>query len=115
MPLSHLALLFFAGLAGGFIDSIAGGGGLITVPALLAVGLPPQAALGTNKFQSSVGTFIAVRRYARAGLTETPWLWLAVLVSLFAGAGGALAVSVLNKDLLKHLIPWMLALVAAYT
>ena len=113
-PLNFI-LLFFAGLAGGFIDAIAGGGGLITVPALLACGLPPQMALGTNKFQSSIGTAITVRGYARAGLVNTPWLWLAVVCSLFAGAGGALAVTVMSKDLLKQIIPWMLATVAVYT
>ena len=72
-PLTYL-LLFFAGLVGGFIDSIAGGGGLITVPALLAAGLPPQVALGTNKFQSCFGTMVAAVSYARAGLMKTPGL-----------------------------------------
>jgi uncharacterized membrane protein YfcA len=110
-----LALLFLAGFAGGFIDAIAGGGGLITVPALLAAGVPPQVALGTNKFQSTFGTTIAVWRYARAGLMKTPWLWLAVILSGLASMGGAIAVSVLSKDLLKQLIPWMLAAVAVYT
>lgn len=110
-----LALLFLAGFAGGFIDAIAGGGGLISVPALLAAGLPPQLALGTNKFQSSCGTIIAVWRYARAGLMRAPWLWLAVVLSFLASMGGAFAVSVLSKDLLKQLIPWMLAAVAVYT
>ena len=110
-----LALLFLAGFAGGFIDAIAGGGGLITMPALLAAGLPPQIALGTNKFQASCGTVIAVWRYAVAGLMKTPWLWLAVLLSFLASMGGAFAVSVMSKDLLKQLIPWMLAAVAVYT
>lgn len=110
-----LLLLFLAGFAGGFIDSVAGGGGLITVPALLAAGLPPQVALGTNKLQSSCGTIIAVWRYAAAGLMKTPWLWLAVLLSGLASVGGAIAVSVLSKDLLKQIIPWMLAAVALYT
>lgn len=110
-----LFLLFLAGFAGGFIDSVAGGGGLITVPALLAAGLPPQVALGTNKLQSSCGTIIAVWRYAAAGLMKTPWLWLAVLFSGLASVGGAVAVSVLSKDLLRQIIPWMLAAVALYT
>src|SRR3954470_20913728 len=115
MPALTLALLFLAGFAGGFIDAIAGGGGLITVPALLAAGLPPQIALGTNKFQSSFGTVVTVSRYALAGLMQTPWLGLAVALSFFASMGGAFAVSVMSKDLLKHLIPWLLAAVAVYT
>jgi uncharacterized membrane protein YfcA len=115
MSLLTLFLLFLAGFAGGFIDAIAGGGGLITVPALLAAGLPPQIALGTNKFQACVGTTIAVWRYARAGLMNTPWLRLAAGCSLVAGAAGALAVTALSKELLRDIIPWMLATVAVYT
>ena len=109
------ALLLLAGFAGGFIDAVAGGGGLITVPALLATGMPPQMALGTNKLQSTFGTSMAVWRYARAGLMKTPGLKLAVVLSFLASVGGAHAVSVLSKDLLKQLIPWLLAAVAVYT
>ena len=108
-------LLVVAGFAGGFIDAVAGGGGLITVPALLAAGIPPQVALGTNKLQSSFGTTMAVWRYARAGLMSTPGLKLAVVLSFIASMGGAYAVSVLSKDLLEKLIPWLLAAVAVYT
>lgn len=107
--------LFLAGFGGGFIDAIAGGGGLITLPALLAAGIPPQVALGTNKLQSTCGTSFAVWRYARAGLMKAPWLWLAVALSFLASIGGALAVSILSKALLKQMIPWMLATVAIYT
>jgi uncharacterized protein len=110
-----LFLLFLAGFSGGFIDAVAGGGGLITMPVLLACGLSPQMALGTNKLQSSFGTTVAVWRYARAGLMRTPWLRLAVTCAVLASAGGALAVSALDKALLQKLMPWMLAAVALYT
>lgn len=113
-PWTYL-LLFFAGLAGGFIDAIAGGGGLITVPALLAVGLPPRIALGTNKFQSSFGTSMAVSRFVKAGLLRTEGIRTAVVLAFLASMAGAFAVSVLDKDLLKRVIPWMLATVAVYT
>ncbi len=115
MPPLTLFLLFLAGFSGGFIDAVAGGGGLITMPALLACGLPPQMALGTNKLQSSCGTALAVWRYASAGLMRTPSLWLAVAAAFLASAGGALAVSALDKALLQKLMPWMLAAVAVYT
>ena len=108
-------LLFLAGFAGGFIDSIVGGGGLITVPALLAAGLPPQVALGTNKVQSSFGTTVACLRYARAGLMDTPGLRHAAAIAFVASMGGALAVIRLDKELLRLVIPWMLAAVAVYT
>ncbi len=113
-PLTYL-LLFAAGFGGGFIDAVAGGGGLITVPALLATGMSPQMALGTNKLQSSFGTTIAVWHYAKAGLMKSPGLKLAVACAFFASMGGAWAVSVLSKDLLKQVIPWLLAAVAVYT
>lgn len=108
-------LLLLAGFAGGFIDAIAGGGGLITVPALLAAGLPPQLALGTNKLQSACGTGFAVWRYARAGMLVTSGLRLAAGLALLGGMAGALAVSVMSRDLLRVLIPWLLAAVAVYT
>lgn len=113
-PLTY-AWLFLAGFGGGFIDAIAGGGGLITVPALLATGMPPQFALGTNKLQSSCGTIVAVWRYAQSGLMKSPWLWLAVILAFLSSMGGAFAVNILSKDLLKQIIPWMLASVAIYT
>lgn len=108
-------LLACAGFAGGLIDAIAGGGGLITVPALLAAGLPPQMALGTNKMQSACGTLLAVIRYGRAGLLRSPGIPLAVGCSFVAGAAGAWAVSVAPPDLLRRIIPWLLAAVAVYT
>ena len=52
-----IIFLMFAAFVAGFIDAIAGGGGMITIPALLFVGIPPLQALGTNKFQSCFGSF----------------------------------------------------------
>jgi uncharacterized membrane protein YfcA len=115
MLISTYALLLLAGFAGGLIDAIAGGGGLITVPALLAAGLPPQLALGTNKLQSACGTGFAVWRYSQAGLLKTTGLGLAVVMALSGGVAGALAVSLMSQDLLRVVIPWLLAAVAVYT
>ena len=63
-------LLFATGLCAGFVDSIAGGGGLIALPVLFSVGLPPQAALGTNKLQGSFGTFSASYNYIKKGVVK---------------------------------------------
>lgn len=108
-------ILFFAGFAGGLVDAIAGGGGLITVPALMAVGLPPHLALGTNKLQSACGTSLAVWHYARAGLVQTPGICLAVGCAALAGAGGAFAVGMVGSELLRQVVPVLLATVAIYT
>lgn len=109
-----LLLLFAAGLAAGFVDAIAGGGGLITVPALLWAGLPPQWALGTNKMQSACGTLLAVTRFARAGWIAWRDVRLAIGVTFVFAALGAWAVTMLSKDLLKMLVPWLLLAVAVY-
>ena len=109
-----LYLLFFAGLASGTIDAIAGGGGLISVPALLWAGLPVQAALGTNKLQAACGTLLAVTRFARAGWIDWRDLRLAIGVTFAFAALGTWAVTQLDKNLLKALVPWLLLAVAIY-
>ena len=70
MELWWYPLLFFAAFAAGFVDAIAGGGGLITVPVLLSAGLSPQAALATNKLQGTFGSGSATLHFARAGLID---------------------------------------------
>ncbi len=94
MDLSLLAtavvclLVFLAGL----VDSIAGGGGLISLPAYLAVGLPPHAALATNKFSSVLGTLTAAWRYWRAGKMHVATGLFAAAGALAGSAAGARAV-----------------------
>src|SRR5919202_5511282 len=63
--------LVLAALVAGMVDAVAGGSGVIAVPALLAAGLPPHLALGTNKAQGVFGTCASTLRYARAGLLDT--------------------------------------------
>jgi uncharacterized membrane protein YfcA len=109
-----LFLLFACGLSAGFIDAIAGGGGLITVPALLWAGLPPQVALGTNKMQSTWGTAMAVRKYAKAGLVSWQETRLTVLVTFLAAALGAWVVTLVSNAALKAVVPWLLLAVAVY-
>ncbi|MDT0575092.1 TSUP family transporter [Croceicoccus sp. F390] len=114
IELSIIIVLTLVALLTGFIDSIAGGGGLIMMPALLFAGLPPQLALGTNKIQSVFGTSMAYRNYARAGLVE--WRkekWLALLA--FAGAAiGALVVQQVSARVLELIVPLFLLAVAIY-
>ncbi len=111
----QLYLLFFAGLLSGLIDAIAGGGGLISVPALLWAGLPVQMALGTNKLQAACGTSLAVTRFARAGWISWADVRLAIGVTFVFAALGTWAVTHLDKALLKAMVPWLLLAVAVYT
>jgi len=111
----HYLLLLFAGLAAGFVDAIAGGGGLITVPALLWAGLPPQMALGTNKMQSCCGTALAVRNYARAGLVHWHEVRTGILFTLLFAALGAWMLGYIDPAFLKRAVPWLLIAIAVYT
>ena len=114
MSWETITLLFFAGLSAGFIDAIAGGGGLISVPALLWAGLPPQMALGTNKMQSTWGTLMAVRKYAKAGFISWQQVRLTVLITFVSAMSGAWVVMLISNAVLKMIVPWMLLGIAVY-
>lgn len=109
-----VVLLLTAATLAGFIDAIAGGGGLITIPALLLAGLDPVAAVATNKSQAVFGAGSATYAFARAGRID----WRAALpMAAMAGIGGlcgALAISLVPVDLLRGAIPIMLIVMALY-
>src|SRR5579863_3937743 len=106
-PLAILALVL-AGFAAGFVDSIAGGGGIISLPALLAVGLPAHLALGTNKLQACLGTSVAAANYARRDLVAVREVPLGVACTAAGALGGAALVTRLPSLWLDRLVPWML-------
>ncbi len=107
--------LFGAGLFAGFVDSIAGGGGLISLPALLSVGLPPQIALGTNKLQGSFGALSAAYTYTRRGAAPLKPLCAGIIYTFIGAALGAWAIQQMDAGFLKHLIPVLLCVVLVYT
>lgn len=106
--------LGFAGFGAGFIDSVAGGGGMITVPALMHAGLPVHLALGTNKLQSSFGTAVAVARYGRAGLISREDVLYPLFWTLAAATVGAWCVGTFEDDVLRKSVPVLLIAVAVY-
>lgn len=107
-------LLVLAGFSAGFIDSIAGGGGLVTVPALLLAGASPVEALATNKLQGSFGAGTAMLTYARAGqVRPLDQLGLAA-ISALAAAGGALVAHLLPVEVLRLIMPVVLIVVATF-
>jgi hypothetical protein len=114
--LDPLVLLALAGvgLVAGFVDAIAGGGGLIGVPALLLAGLPPVAAFATNKVQSAVGTSIAVITYWRKGFLSLRMLLPALVATATGGFIGALVVKRIDTSLLTLAVPIALILIAGY-
>ena len=99
----------------GMVDAIAGGGGLIMLPALLYAGLPPHMVLGTNKVQSMCGTAMATWRYWRAGLFSARAGLPLALAALVGAAGGALLVQRIDAAVLRLVVPLLLMAVALYT
>ena len=109
-----LSFLFFIAMLAGLIDTLAGGGGLIALPALILAGIPPLSALGTNKLQGCMGTATATYlmfRNRRINYQECKPL----MVSAFIGAVvGAIAVQFINTEVLSFVIPMVLLLIVVY-
>lgn len=114
VPLDTLMLLVaVAGLAG-MIDAIAGGGGLLALPAILWAGLPPVQALATNKLQGSFGTLTASYNFIRRGEIDLRRLRIPILMTFIGSASGTLAVQRLGSDLLNQIVPALLIAFALY-
>ncbi len=110
-------LLFFlmaVAAVAGLVDAIAGGGGLLTLPALLWAGLPPVQALATNKLQGSLGAFSASIHFIIRGDILRNNLWPLVGAAFLGSAGGALMVQYLPNELLRQIIPILLLLFSLY-
>jgi uncharacterized membrane protein YfcA len=107
-------ILFAVATVAGLVDAIAGGGGLITVPALLWAGLDPVSALATNKAQGVFGSGSATAHFARQGALDLRRSWPAVACTFAGAAAGALAVQHLGGETLARLIPLLLIAFALY-
>jgi uncharacterized membrane protein YfcA len=102
-------------LTAGFIDAVAGGGGLLTVPALLTAGLPPHLALGTNKLAASFGSSTASYTYFKKKLFD-PTFWHHSLIATAIGSViGTLTVDFMPSDFLDKWLPVLVLLTAVYT
>lgn len=112
-PWIYLALTATAVLTG-IIDAIAGGGGLIMMPALLSAGVPPINALATNKLQSMFGTSVACSNYARKGLVDWRANILTVILVFVGASVGVIVVQTINTKALSLIIPLLLMAVAIY-
>jgi len=108
-----LALILAAFIAG-IVDSIAGGGGLITVPALLLAGIPPVNALATNKVQGAFGAGTAALAYARNGHVDFRHQILPACLSLAAAFAGSSLVPYIPTDALKIFLPVVLVGIALF-
>lgn len=109
-----LLLLVAAAFAAGFVDSIAGGGGLITVPVLLLAGANPVTALATNKLQGLFGSGMAAISYARAGHVDLRKQIVPALIAFAAAIGGALLTSLLPTETIRIGLPVLLIAIALF-
>jgi uncharacterized protein len=114
VTLATALILILAAFVAGFVDAIAGGGGLITVPALLLAGADPVTALATNKLQGTFGSGTAMVAYARAGhvrLRDQGWM---AAVAVVASGAGALVAHLIPVGVLRVIMPVVLIGVAAF-
>jgi len=114
LALQLLLLLFLAALLAGFIDSIAGGGGMSTIPAMLLAGIPPLQVLGTNKLQALFGSGSATWSYARGGQVDPRRQLPMVLVAAAGAVAGALVAAHVPGQWLQLALPFLLAGIALY-
>jgi uncharacterized protein len=113
-PETYLIVLPSVFLAG-LVDSIAGGGGLISLPAYLAAGVPAHTALGSNKFSSAFGTSFATARYLRHGMMDIPVALAAAALALPGSFLGTRAVMLVNPAFLNTVLAVLIPPIAIFT
>ena len=114
LSIELLGLLFVTAIIAGLLDTLAGGGGLITIPALILSGMPPLATLATNKLQGTAGSSTAsfmMLKHKRVAWQDVKWLMLAAFIG---SALGTIAVQFINVDALAIIIPVILLVIAMY-
>jgi uncharacterized membrane protein YfcA len=115
LALTSYLLLFFGAMLSGLVDSIAGGGGMISIPLLLSVGVPPHAAIATNKLQASFGTGTAMLKYRHSRLFNFTELLPGILFTAVGASTGAILIQLINADSLSEIIPFILLALLIYT
>ncbi|MDR1075642.1 MAG: TSUP family transporter [Xanthomonadaceae bacterium] len=114
LSIPTIAILAAVAFLAGFIDAIAGGGGLLTIPALLTAGIPPHLALGTNKLGLSFSSLVSSTAFYRRGLFR-PSQWRNGILATVAGAlAGAATVHWIAPEWLNRILPIIVLLCGAY-
>lgn len=116
---AHLSFLTYAFLAlsaviAGLVDTIAGGGGLITVPAMLSVGALPVNALGTTRFCSAIGELTAIARFKKSGILSFQTIALGIITTIVGAAIGTLVLQHIHPQRMQRLIPYLLLIILCY-
>jgi uncharacterized membrane protein YfcA len=106
-----LAAVFCFGLLAGFVDAIAGGGGLIMLPGLLLTGMPVGLALGTNKLAGTCGAIASSIRFARAGRVDWRAVSLMGIPAFCGSLTGARCIGILSKDVAEPVVITLMILI----
>jgi len=109
-----LAILFMVAIIAGLLDTLAGGGGLIALPALILSGVPPLAALGTNKLQGSMGTATASVMMLRSKRVKWQDVKKLMLLAFIGAVLGTIAVQFVNQKMLSYVIPIVISFIGLY-
>lgn len=114
----HIFILYLflvaMGFLAGFVDAIAGGGGLISLPALSLTGMPMSLVLGTNKLQSSIGTSMAVFKYYRDGLINFKTVFRGLLMGFIGACLGAIVANYVPNDFMRFIVPVLMLAVFVF-
>ncbi|WP_040976164.1 TSUP family transporter [Necropsobacter massiliensis] len=114
LSIDIIMLLFGVAFIAGFIDAIAGGGGLITIPALLMTGMPPAMALGTNKLQACGGSFSASLYFLRRKTVNLKEVWFLLLMTFIGAVIGTILIQAVDSTLIKKVIPFLVLAIGLY-
>lgn len=109
-----LAVICVLVFLAGYVDSIAGGGGLISLPAYMIVGLPTHAAIATNKLGSAMGTLVATWHYAKSGFIQVKLAIPCVIFAILGSVLGSNLVLMVSDFALKICLLVILPLTAIY-
>ncbi|WP_032092130.1 MULTISPECIES: TSUP family transporter [Pasteurellaceae] len=114
LSIEIIMLLVGVAFIAGFIDAIAGGGGLITIPALLMTGMPPAMALGTNKLQACGGSFSASLYFLRRRTVNLAEVWFLLLMTFIGAVIGTVLIQAVDSALIKKVIPFLVLAIGLY-
>jgi uncharacterized membrane protein YfcA len=113
--LLKIIFLCTAGFFASLVDSIAGGGGIISVPAFLIAGIPPHIALGTNKFSSSCGSFTSSLKFTQSNKVDFKLLKFLIPFSLVGALLGVSAVLIISTGYLTNIVLVLLLSIGVFS
>ena len=108
-------VLFLVAIVAGFVDAIAGGGGLITIPGLLLAGYPPMIALGTNRLQAVIGELTTSIVFILSKQLPTKGILLGIVCTSVGAFLGSISVSLIDNESLQALLPFMMVAITIYS